>query len=136
LSHSYETVVVFDGTLTDDLLRKEQAGVEGFLAKNAEFEKTVVWGKQEMAYQIRRKRTGYYCLFLYKGEGDVVARLDADFRLNQNVLRHLTVLQTGTAPATPAAVTAPVVPATVAAPAASAAVAAPVAPTHEEAQHV
>lgn len=92
MKRPYETVVVFDGTQNDDVLAREQGTIEEFLKKNAQFDKTLVWGKRQLAYEIRRKRLGCYCLFLYTGEGDVVSRLEASIRLNQNILRHLTVL--------------------------------------------
>jgi small subunit ribosomal protein S6 len=65
----YETVIVFDGTLPDDVLHKEQSQIEEFLKQNATFEKTDVWGKRTLAYLIKKKRLGYYCLFLYEAEG-------------------------------------------------------------------
>jgi small subunit ribosomal protein S6 len=65
-------VIVFDGTLPDDVLQKEQQQIEEFLKSNATFEKTDVWGKRNLAYQIRKKKTGYYCMFLFEGDGEVV----------------------------------------------------------------
>ena len=67
----YESVVVFDGSLPDETLTKEQEKIEKFLQKNAEFDKTNVWGKKNLAYEIKKKKTGYYCLFLFTGDGAV-----------------------------------------------------------------
>ncbi len=93
MKRPYETVVVFDGTIGDDALQKEQSRFEDFLKSNGSFEETVVWGKRELAYEINRKRLGYYCLFHFEGEGDLVGKIDADFRLNTNILRHLTLIR-------------------------------------------
>lgn len=89
----YESVIVFDGTLSDDVLQKEQQQIEEFLKSNSTFEKTDVWGKRNLAYQIRKKKTGYYCLFLYEGDGEVVSGLTRLIKLNEAVLRHLTVVR-------------------------------------------
>jgi small subunit ribosomal protein S6 len=89
----YETVIVFDGTLPEEVLHKEQSGIEEFFRQNAVFEKTDVWGKRPMAYAIRKKRLGYYCLFLYEGEGDVVSGLERQIKLNERILRFLTVVR-------------------------------------------
>jgi small subunit ribosomal protein S6 len=89
----YETVIVFDGTQSDDVLHKEQAQIEDFLKQNASFEKTDVWGKRGLAYPIRKKKIGYYCLFLYEGEGGVVNAIERQIKLNERVLRHLTVVR-------------------------------------------
>lgn len=91
MKRPYETVIVFDGTLPDDVLQKEQARIEEQLKQIAVFEKTDVWGKRSLAYTIKKKKLGFYCLFLYEGEGTVVAALEKPLKLNEKVLRYLTV---------------------------------------------
>lgn len=93
MKRPYETVIVFDGTQSDDVLHKEQAQIEEFLKQNAVFEKTDVWGKRGLGYPIKKKRLGYYCLFLYEGEGDVIGSLERQMKLNERVLRYLTVVR-------------------------------------------
>ena len=48
MKRPYESMVVFDGTLPEDVLQKEQKQVEELIAKHAEFEKTDVWGKKQL----------------------------------------------------------------------------------------
>jgi small subunit ribosomal protein S6 len=86
-------MVVFDGTLPEDVLQKEQKQIEEFIAKHAEFEKTDVWGKKALAYPVRKKRSGFYCLFLFSGSGDLASLLEKHHKLNENILRHLTVVR-------------------------------------------
>jgi small subunit ribosomal protein S6 len=93
MKRPYESMVVFDGTLPEDVLQKEQRQVEELIAQHADFEKTDVWGKKTLAYSIRKKRTGYYCLFLFSGTGDIVPALDRYIKLNDNIFRHLTVVR-------------------------------------------
>lgn len=93
MQRPYETMVVFDGTLPDDVLQKEQKMVEELLTQNADFEKTDIWGKKQLAYQIRKKRSGYFCLFLFECNIDIVPIIDKHVKHNDNILRHLTVLR-------------------------------------------
>jgi small subunit ribosomal protein S6 len=93
LKKPYESVIVFDGTLPDDVLQKEQQQIEEFLKNNSNFERTEVWGKRNLAYQIKKKKTGYYCMFLFEGEGEVVSALTRHIKLNEAVLRYLTVVR-------------------------------------------
>ena len=91
MKRPYETCVVFDGTLPDDVLAKEQSQIEEIIKQNATFEKTDVWGKRPLAYTIRKKRLGFYCLFLYEAEGTFINVLERPFKLNERVLRFLTI---------------------------------------------
>jgi small subunit ribosomal protein S6 len=89
----YESMIVFDGTLPDDTLQKAQSQIEDFLKQNAVFEKTDVWGKRTLAYTIGKKKIGFYCLFLYEGEGTIVNALEHHMKLDEQVLRHQTVVR-------------------------------------------
>jgi small subunit ribosomal protein S6 len=93
VKRSYETVIVYDGTLPDDVLSKEQTQIEEVIKQGATFEKTDVWGKRTLAYSIRKKRLGFYCLFLYEAEGPFIATLERPLKLNERVLRFLTVVR-------------------------------------------
>jgi len=89
----YETAVVIDGTLSDDAIQREQEQLEAFFKSNSEFEKTDVWGKRALAYTIRKKKTGHYVVFSYRASGDVAGMFDKHVKLNEAVLRHLTVVR-------------------------------------------
>jgi small subunit ribosomal protein S6 len=93
MKRPYESMVVFDGTLPEDVLQKEQRQIEELIAQHADFEKTDIWGKKALAYPIRKRRTGYYCLFLFSGTGEIVPALDRYIKLNDTILRHLTVVR-------------------------------------------
>jgi len=87
----YESVIVYDGTLDEESLSKEQGAVQQFLESNAQFGKADVWGRRELAYEINRKKNGFYVLFEYDGGNTVVADLEKQLKLNPKVLRFLTV---------------------------------------------
>jgi small subunit ribosomal protein S6 len=95
LKQNYETVVIFDGTLPEDAVQKESAKIEEFIKSNAEFERVDVWGKKSLAYTIKKKRTGVYHLFIYKGDSEknYAGKIDKLLKLNDGVLRHLTAVR-------------------------------------------
>ncbi len=93
MKRPYETVVIYDATLPDDAIQKESGKIEEFFRKNAEFERTEVLGKKYLAYQISKKKTGVYHLYLFNGDGDVAGKLEKYLKLNESVLRHLSVVR-------------------------------------------
>jgi small subunit ribosomal protein S6 len=50
------------------------------------------WGTRKLAYEIRKKLRGYYVRFDYCGNGDLVQELERFFRIDERVLKFLTVL--------------------------------------------
>lgn len=93
MKRPYEAMVVFDGSQPDETIQKEQKLFEELISQHAELEKTEVWGKKSLAYPINKKRSGYYCLFIYHGDGDLTPMFDKYVRLNDMVLRHLVVVR-------------------------------------------
>lgn len=50
------------------------------------------WGKRRLAYEIGRRRDGIYTLMLYQGPGAIVKELERRLKLDETVLRTLTVM--------------------------------------------
>jgi len=88
----YETMLVLDPEMS-----KEQ--VDGFVEKlkqflgdrGAEVLKVEEWGAQTLAYGIKKKNTGYYLLLYLKGNAALIAEMERNLRLMEEVLRYLTV---------------------------------------------
>lgn len=92
MKRTYESVVIFDGSLPDETITKEREKIEKFLSENGELQKTEAWGKRSLAYEIKKKRIGTYFLFIFQGEGAIIEQLSRLYKLNFNILRHLNVL--------------------------------------------
>jgi small subunit ribosomal protein S6 len=49
------------------------------------------WGLKTLAYRIKKNRKGHYVLFNIEAPSDAVQEMERQMRLNEDVLRHLTV---------------------------------------------
>ena len=89
----YETLYIVDSNLENKVLEKEMADTGNELNKtNAKIINHRLWGKKRLAYAIDRQKYGSYIILQFKG-GDVDKMPDFDvwMRLNNSVLRHMTV---------------------------------------------
>jgi small subunit ribosomal protein S6 len=50
------------------------------------------WGVRKLAYEIKKKLRGYYVRFDYCGNGNLVHELERFFKIEERVLKFLTVL--------------------------------------------
>jgi small subunit ribosomal protein S6 len=50
------------------------------------------WGTRKLAYEIKKKLRGYYVRFHYCGNGGLVQELERFFRIDDRVLKFLTVM--------------------------------------------
>ena len=89
----YETLYIVDSNLENKVLEKAMADIGNELNKtNAKIINHRLWGKKRLAYAIDRQKYGSYIILQFKG-GDVDKMPDFDvwMRLNNSVLRHMTV---------------------------------------------
>ena len=88
----YETVFVLDSQLEDSVLDKRVQEVLNFLSQHAERVINVErWGNRRLAYEIKKRQQGYYVLVLYEAPGTMIGELERMFRLDEAVLRYLTI---------------------------------------------
>jgi small subunit ribosomal protein S6 len=90
--HAYETLAIFDGVLPEEGVDKEVTAVKTLIEGVGTIVKIDRWGRRDLAYPIRKRRSGCYVLFVYEGETALPAKITKLVKLNENVLRHLTVL--------------------------------------------
>tara|TARA_Y100000996_G_scaffold325692_1_gene261762 strand:+ start:207 stop:677 length:471 start_codon:yes stop_codon:yes gene_type:complete len=90
----YETLYIVDPNLENKSLEKTMNEVGKELEKTkSKIINHRVWGKKRLAYPIERQKYGSYILMQFEG-GDQEKMTDYDtwMRLNNSVLRHMTVL--------------------------------------------
>ena len=89
----YETTFILDPGLDEARVNEEVEKVTQWInGLGGEVLEVQRWGKRRLAYEINRRRDGIYTLMLYQGPGPIVKELERRFRLNESVLRSLTVL--------------------------------------------
>lgn len=88
----YETTFVSRVDLSDDAVAAIQNKLSQVVAEyGGEVVLTEDWGKRKLAYTIGKETRGQYNYFVYSGKGTVVAEIERHLRLNENVLRFLSV---------------------------------------------
>ncbi len=88
----YETTFITRSEISDEA---QKALVERLNGVVAQFDGEVVlsedWGRRKLAYPIQKESRGLYTYVVYTGKGDVVHEMERNLRLNEHVLRFLTV---------------------------------------------
>ncbi len=92
----YESIFVLDPGVDDAQVDTEVEKVRDFIAgRSGEVTEIQKWGRRKLAYEINKKKEGIYTLIRFRSEPELLAELDRRYRLNENLLRFLTVVQEG-----------------------------------------
>jgi small subunit ribosomal protein S6 len=99
MKRKYDTTFIIDGNLPDS---ERQALIERFAGSlrrsGGEVEQIVRWGLRTLAYTINKRSHGYYVIFYYLAEPSVIAAFERELRLNEFILRYMTLLFDGKHP--------------------------------------
>jgi small subunit ribosomal protein S6 len=89
----YETTIIYDPSLEETRINDEVDRVtQPIVAAGGEVVEVQRWGKKKLAYIIRKRRDGLYVHVKHKSPPGLITEMDRRFRLNESVLRHLTVM--------------------------------------------
>ena len=87
----YETVFSATPVLSDIQTKELFGKFQGVITENGgQIVSSEDWGLRKLAYPIQKKTTGFYYLIEFEGEGDLVEKLETQYRRDERVIRFLT----------------------------------------------
>ena len=87
----YETVFIMTPVLSEDQAAETVDQFKKFLTdsgSNIVYEEN--WGLRKLAYPIQKKSTGFYRLVEFEAAGDVIGKLETQFKRDERIIRFLT----------------------------------------------
>ncbi len=88
----YETIYILrndvDADTADKVAQRVTEVVDREKGRLLKFE---AWGRRKLAYEVEKQRKGIYVFVKYLGKGGLVHELERNLRLQDVVLKHLTV---------------------------------------------
>jgi small subunit ribosomal protein S6 len=89
----YETTFILEPGFDEGKINEEIERVSQWIKDlGGEVLEVQRWGKKRLAYEIEKKRDGIYTLVLYQAPGPTVKEVERRLRLNEAVMRVLTVV--------------------------------------------
>ncbi len=89
----YETMIIVDPDLSDEQREPLLERIEETIsARDGVLVMFDNWGNQKLSYEVRKKARGHYVRIDYCGEGELVAELERTFRIDDRVMKFMTVL--------------------------------------------
>ncbi|MCD6346538.1 MAG: 30S ribosomal protein S6 [Bacteroidales bacterium] len=90
--NQYETVFIVTPVLSEEQMKEAVKKFSAFLKENAaEIVHEDNWGLRKLAYPIQKKSTGFYHLIEFKCEGELINRLETEYRRDERIIRFLTM---------------------------------------------
>lgn len=92
LMRNYELMYIINPELDTEATEAVVEKFDTLIANNGgEVSKTDKWGKRRLAYEIDKKKDGFYVLTHFKGEPAAVHELDRVMKITEGVLKHMII---------------------------------------------
>lgn len=88
----YETMFILKPTLTTEEIEAKIEFFKNILISNkASIEGVINMGIRNLAYEIKKNKRGYYYVIYFKAEPSLVAELERNYRINEDVIRFIVI---------------------------------------------
>jgi|SRR5690606_23512286 len=88
----YETVIILTPLLSEEISKEVIAKFRNILTEGgAEIVHEDNWGLKKLAYPIEKKTTGFYHLTEFKAPGELISKLEIEYKRDERVMRFLTI---------------------------------------------
>lgn len=88
----YETVIILTPLLSEEIVKETLDKFRNFLTENgAEIIHEDNWGLKKLAYPIEKKTTGFYHLTEFKAPGELINKLEVQYKRDERIMRFLTI---------------------------------------------
>ena len=88
----YETLFIINPDISDEETDALVEKYTGILSDRGAFVgKVDKWGRRRLAYEVKKFNKGFYVLFDYGASPEAVAEMERNFKIDDNVIRFLTV---------------------------------------------
>lgn len=90
---NYEVLFILDPVMDDEAKKAMIERVKEIINDGGEAGEVDVWGNKRLAYEINKKKDGYYVVIQFKANPDMPKELDRRLRISDSIMRHIIVLK-------------------------------------------
>jgi small subunit ribosomal protein S6 len=88
----YESAVLMNAALDDQQIEAILTRIKDFIIVNGgQIQEVENWGRKRLAYPVEKSKIGYYSIFRFDAPGNIVAKLERTYSLDEQIFRFLTL---------------------------------------------
>ena len=89
--NKYESVIIINPNTDENTIEETISKTTDLITKQGKVTQIDKLGVKKLAYAIQRCKEGYYISFDYETDPSVIAEIERQFRINENILKFITV---------------------------------------------
>ena len=91
-TNAYESAVIINAALDDEQIESEVSRLKEYIINlGGEIIEIDKWGRKRLAFMVNKSKIGYYAIYRFYAQSNIIAKLERSYTLDENILRFLTI---------------------------------------------
>lgn len=89
--NKYESVIIINPNTDEEGIENLIKKVTDLINKDGKVTSVENLGKKRLAYEISKCKEGYYVIFYYETESNIIVEIERNFRITEEIIKFITV---------------------------------------------
>lgn len=89
--NKYESVIIINPNVDEEGIKGLVQKLTDLINNDGKVEKVDELGKKKLAYEIQKNREGYYVVFNFEANPDLISELERNYRITDEVIKFMTI---------------------------------------------
>ena len=91
IMNKYESVIIINPSLEEEGLKSLIQRFTDLINTDGKVESVEEMGKKKLAYEVKKNKEGYYILFNFEAKPELIAELERNYRITDEVIKFIVV---------------------------------------------
>ncbi len=91
--NKYESVVIINPTVEEEGIKALISKFTDLINTDGKVEKVDELGKRKLAYEVKKFAEGYYAVFYFEANPDLITELERNYRITDEIIKFMTIKQ-------------------------------------------
>ena len=89
--NKYESVVIINPNVEEEKMKELVKKFTDIINNDGKLEKVEELGKRKLAYEVKKNKEGYYLVFKFESNPELIAELERNYRIIDEVIKFMTI---------------------------------------------
>ena len=89
--NKYESVIIINSNVDEEGIKVLTQKFSDLINSDGKLEKVDELGKRKLAYEVQKNKEGYYVVFYFEANPNLISELERIYRITDEVIKFMTV---------------------------------------------
>ena len=89
--NKYESVIIINPTVDEEGVKSLVKKFTDLINTDGKVEKVDELGKKKLAYEVQKNKEGYYVVFYFEANPNLISELERNYRITDEVIKFMTI---------------------------------------------